>query len=149
MGSCTWGTILKKSCGGHPSRCGPWNGRCRARTAFLDANDLTEPRFPGDLTDKLKLLAEFGELKFLFEHVSLTPQRYRDYQLFFAPTSDHNPTKPSHTPSPQSPAPAFRHAAPVDAVPPRRTETPEEFKERLQAYKARHPNRDFGRRRRR
>ena len=39
--------------------------------------------------------------------------------------------------------------AAAHAVPPKRRETPEEFKERLRDYKRRHPNRDFGRKRRR
>lgn len=49
MGSCKWGITLKKSCNGHPQVCGPWNGRCSAREAFLSESGRPEPKSPDDL----------------------------------------------------------------------------------------------------
>ncbi len=54
---CQWGIIHKKSCGGHSQACGPWNGRCAVREAFLEANLLPEPSFPGDLASELQYIA--------------------------------------------------------------------------------------------
>jgi hypothetical protein len=43
LGSCRWAFVLSLSCKGIPSKCGPWNGYCAERSAYLKEKGLTEP----------------------------------------------------------------------------------------------------------
>jgi hypothetical protein len=48
LGKCRWAFVESLSCYGNPAACGPWNGKCAERSAYLEEEGLTEPRFPGD-----------------------------------------------------------------------------------------------------
>jgi hypothetical protein len=78
---CQWGVIHKKSCGGHPRACGPWNGRCAAREAFLEANLLHEPRFPGDLVSELDYIAGFDRAEALVQRMNRFRNRNPNYDF--------------------------------------------------------------------
>jgi hypothetical protein len=49
LGSCKWAFVEALDCEGRPETCGPWNGRCPQRTAYLEENELTEPKTRDEL----------------------------------------------------------------------------------------------------
>ena len=46
MGVCKWAFVESLSCEGNPANCGPWNGKCAERSAYLQENNLEEPKRP-------------------------------------------------------------------------------------------------------
>jgi len=49
LSHCKWGFNEALSCKGCPALCGPWNGYCSTRTAYLQDQGLQEPATPEDL----------------------------------------------------------------------------------------------------
>lgn len=49
LGPCKWAFVESASCEGHPEACGPWNGYCSQRRAYLEEKKLQEPKSPTEL----------------------------------------------------------------------------------------------------
>jgi len=60
LGPCRWAFVESASCEGHPEACGPWNGRCSVRSAYLEEQKLSEPKTPTEL--KARVNAAFFPL---------------------------------------------------------------------------------------
>jgi hypothetical protein len=122
---CKWGVAFDKRCRGHVAACGPWNGRCPVREAFLEAHGLPEPRYPGDLAGLLQILSESFD--------DDTMRRTRPAETVReAPSATLAETR-----SPAEPA----SEGPINRA--------DDIVRRMKKYKREHPGRDFGRRLRR
>jgi hypothetical protein len=146
--SCLWGIVENLSCYGRPSACGPWNGYCSARAAFLKATGRQEPAHVNQTEERAQLAALRAEQQglggeaFADEIVRrLKESRRSDPGRDFGAAGRQEPADTNQT----------DHNAPWArwTVKPQLTgkDHADDIVRRMKEYKRLYPNRDFGRER--